>query len=519
MQYSDSDLEQLRRCKDDFAYFCKFVKIINKGGALVKFRLNASQQMLHEALKKNRWQIVLKARQTGTSTFVAAYYLHKALFNRNHRVAIAAHTLEAVRQIFNIYQTIYDNLPAQLRLECTNENANELRFRHGSRIKVGTPNGFRGSTYQSIHASEAAFWKSPDEDIAALLQTAGENPTIIFESTPNGLNHYHNLWTTESGYDKTFISWLIEPSYNQTEEPAPPPSDSEKEFLHSLPPLTKRQKNWAIHTLRTKCANSTATFRQEYAGDPVSCFISSGERVFDLAYPGAKVAPGLIEYEDPNAMQPYLMGVDAAEGGPQGDYSAFVVMTRAKPPKIVATYYQKEPVQDFACQVLATATKYNAMVNVEAASTVYAVIEHLKRFGHPHLYRRMIKDKTSSELTEKLGFNTNTKTRALLMASLHELLLGQKITVTDQRLQHELNTFVYVNGKPRHDTGCHDDMIFALALAYVAYEQADYIYQATKLKKPLSVAEVIKWEAVHGKRYNPSKNDGYTFESVLSMIG
>ena len=192
--------------------------------------------MLHEALKKNRWQIVLKARQTGTSTFVAAYYLHKALFNRNHRVAIAAHTLEAVRQIFNIYQTIYDNLPPQLRLECTNENANELRFKHGSRIKVGTPNGFRGSTYQSIHASEAAFWKSPDEDIAALLQTAGENPTIVFESTPNGLNHYHDLWTTESGYDKVFISWLIEPSYNQKEEvSAPPPSDSEADFLKSLP--------------------------------------------------------------------------------------------------------------------------------------------------------------------------------------------------------------------------------------------------------------------------------------------
>ena len=104
------------------------------------------------------------------------------------------------------------------------------------------------------------------------------------------------------------------------------------------------------------------------------------------------------------------------------------------------------------------------------------------------------------------------------MSVLHELLLGQKLKVTDQRLQHELNTFVYVNGKPRHDTGCHDDMIFALALAYVSYEQADYIYQATKLKKPLSIAEVIKWESVHGKRYNPNKNDGYTFESVLSMI-
>lgn len=518
MQYSKSDLEQIRRCKDDFLYFCKFVKIINKGGKLVKFELNASQKMLYEALQTNQWQIVLKARQTGTSTFVAAYYLHKALFIRNHRVAIAAHTLEAVRQIFNIYQTIYDNLPAQLRLPSTNENANELRFKHGSRIKVGTPNGFRGSTYQSIHASEAAFWKSPDEDIAALLQTAGENPTIIFESTPNGLNHYHNLWTTESGYNKAFISWLIEPSYSQKKKVEPAPTDSEKEFLKSLPALSKSQKNWAIQTLRTKCANSTATFRQEYASDAVSCFISSGERVFDLVFPDAKVGVGLIEYETPNPLQAYIMGVDAAEGGPSGDYSAFTVLTRSKPPRIVATYYNKEPVQDFACQVLATATKYNAMVNVEAASTGYAVIEHLKRGEHPHLYRRMIKDKTSAELTEKLGFNTNTKTRALLMAKLHELLMGQKMKVIDERLQHELNTFVYVNGKPRHDTGCHDDLIFSVALAYVAYEQSDYIYQTTKLKKPTSIQEVLKWEAVHGKRYSPNKQDDYTFETVFSMM-
>ena len=134
MQFSKSDLEQIRKCKDDFLYFCKFVKIIDKGGKLVRFDLNASQQMLHEALQSNQWQMVLKARQTGTSTFVAAYYLHKALFQLNHRVAIAAHTLEAVRQIFGIYQTIYDNLPPQLKLPCSNENANELRFKHGSRI-------------------------------------------------------------------------------------------------------------------------------------------------------------------------------------------------------------------------------------------------------------------------------------------------------------------------------------------------------------------------------------------------
>ena len=104
------------------------------------------------------------------------------------------------------------------------------------------------------------------------------------------------------------------------------------------------------------------------------------------------------------------------------------------------------------------------------------------------------------------------------MAQLHELLMGQKMKVIDQRLQHELNTFVYINGKPRHDTGCHDDMIFSLALAYVAYEQADYIYQTTKLRKPTSIEEVLKWEAVHGKRYNSNKRDDYTFESVSSIL-
>lgn len=521
MKLSPAHLKEIKKCKDNFLHFCKYLKIVDKRGKLITFKPLPAQVMIVDELESNPLLAILKARQLGSSTLIAAYYLHKALLNTNHKVAVVAHTLEAVRNIFSIYQTYYDNLPAFLKFDTKNDNANELKFAHGSRVKVGTPNSFRGSTYQSIHASEVAFWQNPEDDVAALFQVAGENPTIIMETTPNGLNYFYNFWNANKGYSKLFLGWMLDPSYVDKKKPKGGFSEAELQLIGQVKEeLTTKQKNWLANTLRSKCAGNIQTFKQEYAFSSIDCFITSGERVFDITFPDATVTDGYIQYEAPVRFQPYLMGVDAASGSPNGDFSSFVVLTRDENPKVVAVHYAREDSITFADRVIEIAKRYNAFVVVESASEGYSVINNLKREEYPHMYRRLIKDKTGSELTEKLGYSTNVKTRALLMNYLTELINVKKITIPDERIQAEINTFVFRKGRMEHDIGQHDDALFAMALAWAGYEQADYIVREQKNIKPSNMSEMLSWEAAHGLNYNQfnEPEDEYSFTTIQDLL-
>jgi hypothetical protein len=65
------------------------------------------------------------------------------------------------------------------------------------------------------------------------------------------------------------------------------------------------------------------------------------------------------------------------------------------------------------------------------------------------------------------GINFNNK-RVQIIASFEEgMRHGFKIY--SYRLFNEMNTFIYINGRPDHQKGHHDDLIMSIAMAtYVA---------------------------------------------------
>ena len=85
-------------CKEDFYFFCEHeLKIVLKNGTLAPLSPNAAQQeVLHNILDKNlRRLAILKARQMGISTFIAAFFFWKTLFKENTRCIVVAHETEA----------------------------------------------------------------------------------------------------------------------------------------------------------------------------------------------------------------------------------------------------------------------------------------------------------------------------------------------------------------------------------------------------------------------------------------
>jgi hypothetical protein len=483
---------------------------VDKAGRLVRFRPNHAQVRYLEAVEQNPWLYVLKARQLGLTTVIAARNFWQALLNPNHRVLVMAHTHEASENIFKIYRRFYENLPKALKITTTAANVRELVFAHGGMIKVtsASSGSARGSTYNSIHCSEFAFYKDIKDTIASAFQTAGENSQIVLETTANGLNDAHKMWFSESGYDKLFIAWTDDVKYVLDKKPsriAPVMADYQQK--HGL---TDEQYNWALQTFSVKCAADWNTFRQEYPLTPQQAFVTSGARFFHQTYPHAQAKPGFIRFEEPLEYHVYSMGVDTASGSPVGDYSAFSVIdvTNKQAPRIVASFYDRVAPSKFAQVVLQEARHYASLVTVESNSYGLSILEYLVQQEWGYLYRRTKYDKAGDRWSESLGFNTNASTRSLLLSRLQEYVSNTWLDINDDRLKAEINTFMFNDvGKPEAISGNHDDMVFAVSLSLMGMDQIEAVKEVRQAQRPSNLNEMLQFEMATGSVFSKVSGD------------
>ena len=525
-------LAEVEKCKNDFPYFAQtYLKIVNKDEELIGLTLNNIQRKIHSDLEDNPFLTILKSRQMGSSTYIAARFFHEALFNVNTRVAVVAHTHAAVKNIYEIYQRFYLHLPSFLKIETTASSANELAFVTGSSIKIGTANSqnFRGSTFSCIHASEAAFWLNMNKTIQSLFQTASNNPTIIIETTPQGLNDFYLFWNDENAYNKLFLTWLEHEEYKLKKLPKKwKITETEKDYIaeHAL---TKEQQNWFRYTLRTRCGNNLYTFKQEYPITAGDAFLASGTFVFPNFAKQLLKAPtkfGWKLFVRPNKYRTYILGIDTASGSPDGDFSAAAIIdiTERDDIKLVGTYYDRVPLKEYFNQLQKVITKYQPLVVCERNSYGQAIIEELKQAEYPYLYTETKFNKMTGVFTNNLGFYTSASTRPVLIAKLVETITTNKIQIVDDRLQYEFMNFIYNDkGKAEAERGFHDDLIFGLGLALMGIEQAFFYEEELKREhRPTNLTEVMQFETATGCLLS-AVPDGYfaeqtPFEEIASKI-
>ena len=514
---------EIEGCRDDFFTFIRHLKIRDRKGQIIPLVLKPAQRRVIDEIEANPYTAILKARQLGSSTVLAAYFFWKSLMTPEFRTIIVAHTSSAVGNIFDIYQTFYKNLPPFLQFTTEKASAHELKFFHGGLIKVSSASSesFRGTTYSALHLSEVAFWKDIPKTVASLFQCAtADNAFIVLETTANGLNDFHNFWSdSDNGFNKLFISWLLEPEYAIKEETFVKPQvliDYGKEWG-----LTKWQLNWAARTLAINCGGSWTTFLQEYAIDPITCFASSGDRFFRDVYPKAQFDSGYIEYETPSPYFAYAIGVDTASGSINGDYSAFCVIrfdTMGNNPQIVATYCGIETPIAYANRVWKECRKWNATAVVESNANGVTIIEYLRGKEWPKLFTRQHFDAVNKVWTETIGWTTTQQTRNLMLSHLQTAVDEGSLKIIDERIQFQINTFIFDSkGRPDHTPGCHDDLIIATALAYQGKSQVSIDFYENRPQRPTSMSDVVLLEKATGKTIDElDQND---FFSGPSFVG
>ena len=271
-------------------------------GKVVTFVPNAAQVALIEEL----WyrNIILKARQLGFSTFIAILFLDYALFEKDVRAGIIAHTDDAAKVIFrDKIRFGYDNLPEELRevMPLKAANASELVFGHNnSSIRVST--SMRSGTINYLHVSEfgkicARFPHRAAEVITGSIPAVPSDGVVFIESTAEGrdgeffkmcqraeANRNAGKKLTRKDYRFLFFAWWKAPEYRMSADGVVI-TDKDNEYFAQVEAsegitLDAEQRAWYCATRDEDFAGDQERMYQEYPSTSEEAFAQSTEGTY-----------------------------------------------------------------------------------------------------------------------------------------------------------------------------------------------------------------------------------------------
>lgn len=456
----------------------KLLVVRTRNGTPKALQANAAQKAFE--LNRAKKNIVLKARQMGLTTWVAARFFLKTITQPGTMTLEVAHTQEAAEEIFRIVHRFLDWLPDGLRdgpLKTGRSNVRQIVFpRIDAQYRVVSAadrNAGRGMTLQNLHCSELARWPRNAADVLAGLRAAlAPGAEMVLESTPQGLGGcFHDEWQRahEMEVVRHFFPWWMEQRYRAAAADEASLTDEERGLMaqHGL------NLNQIAYRRRIR-ADFRGLARQEFAEDAESCFLASGESVFELAAVEARLQSvmdatmarrnGEMEiWLPPVKGKQYLVAVDPAGGGSQGDYSAAQVL-EIETGLQCAEFAGHVGGLELARLITDLATEYNgAWLVVERnnhGSGVLALAETACKYTR--IFRQC----------GQAGWLTTSVSRPAMIGRLDAALVDEPDRFQSRRLLAECRSFVRLpNGSSGAQAGTHDDRVMAMAIGLAAREE------------------------------------------------
>ena len=214
-----------------------------------------------------------------------------------------------------------------------------------------------------------------------------------------------------------------------------------------------------------------------------------GMRVTDIRWTDSK-AGGISIYKPPEAGVPYVIGCDTAGDG-SDSFVAQVLDNRTG--EQVAVLRQTYDEDLFAKQVYCLGMHYNtALIGIETNYSTFPVME-LERLRYPKQYVRESIDDYTHKVKKSYGFQTNSKTRPVIIAGLVEVVRESVELICHTTTLEEMLTFVRnEDGRAEAEAGAHDDCVMALAIAHYIRPQQRYLQEMPDEEKRKWTADM--WE-------------------------
>lgn len=457
----NKQVQEIIRCgKDPSYFFNNYVKIQHPTRGLLPFKTYSFQDDCVKDFIENRFTVVVKGRQLGLSTLVAAYAVWLALFQKDKNILIIATKLQVAQNFIKKTKTILRNLPPWLILpKIVSDNKQVVEFSHGSSIKAipTSDDAGRSESLSLLIVDEAAFVKNFDELWTGLYPTISTGGRAILLSTPNGVGgQYYKLFKDAEAGTNEFkaikLTWDVHPERDQ-------------EWFD------KETRNMSARQIAQEYLCDFASSGDTFLGDDdikwvYSCIRNPIDRVgFDR---------NVWIWKYPLTENKYLMSADVARGDGK-DYSTFHVIDLGTG-EVVAEYRGKIAPDRFGDLLNEYALMYNkALLCPENNTYGYATIIRLRDLHYPKMYYQKstavyIGDYIPAGNTDLAGFNTSGKTRGLILTKLEELIRNKQLITYSSRFYDELKTFVWNENKVSAMKGENDDLIMSLAIGTWLYD-------------------------------------------------
>ncbi|MGI9571997.1 MAG: terminase large subunit domain-containing protein [Candidatus Actinomarinaceae bacterium] len=483
-------VQEIIKCGKDPNYFFKnYLKIQHPVRGLIPFDTYQFQDDCVDQFKDNRFNIVLKSRQLGLSTLVAAYSVWMAIFQKEKNILIIATKLAVAQNFIIKVKTMIRSLPKWLLLpEIVANNKQMIQFNHGSQIKAipTSEDAGRSEALSLLIVDEAAFVRNFDTIWTGIYPTISTGGRVIILSTPNGAGgQYYKLYTqAEAGlneFNAIRLPWDVHP---------------------------ERGDDWFAKTTANMSKRQIA---QEFLCD----FTTSGDTFLDtdaldllrktIVKPIDRAGDdkNVWIWKYPLSEHDYIMSADVARGDAK-DYSTFHIID-SQTGEVVCEYKGKIRPDNFAILLNEFGIKYNkALLCPENNSYGYATILKLVELRYPRLYYKKnrkaayVGNYVPPTTPDQAGFNTNGKTRGTVLAKLEEVLRNKQIISYSSRFFEELKVFTWQSGKAQAKRGFNDDLVMSLAIGSWLYDaSSDY----SKNSKDLNNAMLASM-SVHRKEYD-----------------
>jgi len=450
-------LREIVKSGKDPAYFINnYCRISHPLEGLIPFKTFPYQDDMLVNFNDHRFNIILKARQLGLSTIVAAYVVWLLLFHRDKNVLVMATKFATATNLVKKVKNIMKNLPDWIRIaEIKIDNRSSFELSNGSQIKAASTSGDAGRSeaLSLLVLDEAAHIDGLGDLWTGLYPTLSTGGRCIALSTPNGIGNW---------FHKTYID----------------AEAGENDFFPSNLP-------WDVHPERDLrwFEKETRNMSRRQIAQELECnFNTSGETVIhpdDIAVVKETVKEPTYRtgfdrnywiWERYISGENYLLVADVARGDGK-DSSAFHVFKISTMEQVAE--YQGKPSLDMYASILDQVGKEygNALLVVENIGIGISVLEKLELLGYTNIYYSL---KGTHEYIEQEvaytnsssvpGFSTTVKTRPLVVAKMEEFIRNKLVIIRSNRLCNEMETFIWNNGKPQAMRGYNDDLIMSLAI-------------------------------------------------------
>ncbi len=525
----------------------------NTQSRYVPLELFPDQVRLVEDYDSFNENIALKYRQAGVSTVTAAWASKKLVFarkNKPEKVLIIANKLDTSVEFANKIREFTDQWPSWVGVTFSNDKnaAKHYKLTNGCEVKAvaTSKDALRGYTPTILIFDEAAFIDADSDFWAACMASLSTGGKVIVISTPNGYDPiYYEIYEQANrgmnDFKITEMYWYRDPRYTKdlylvkTDDIVHYFLNREEyknEKILDYSDVNPFERNFAelVDLFKQGWKPSSSWFeamvkklkydKRKVAQELECNFLGSGDNVFDSNMlksitdnmvqepPTKMMSGGLWIWKEPELGHKYIMGVDVSRGDSE-DFSTFQIYDFDDREQ-VAEYLGKVPPDVLAEIAYKWGNMYKAFIVVDITGGMgVSTSRKLQELGYKDLYVDGVefgnKWKYDPKMDLKIpGINFNSK-RVQIIASFEEGL-RHGLKIRSSRLLNEMNTFVYINGRPDHMKGQHDDLIMSLAMA--VYVSDSSFSQLTKVseqaKTMLESWTVQSYEKPQETYFNPS---------------